>query len=159
MWSRTNQSNKQTAFITSCKFLWINKKVEPVDTLIYTPAAKSDQIYWSYEQYEISSPPPPHMAMKFVNLGPMPHHLPALEQDDSVLAQVKADIAVLVGVHGERKCRSHNAMPTWFVFLVKFPTYITCNILKKGNVSTFGSSQPTKKPTNQARKFCVLTYH
>jgi hypothetical protein len=52
------------------------------------------------------------MAMRFVYLGRIAHHLSTLEQDDSVLAQVKADIAVLVGVHGERKCRSHNAMPT-----------------------------------------------
>jgi len=53
-------------------------------------------------------------------------------------------------------------MPTWFVLLVKFLFYILCNILKKGNLSTFVSShsinQPTNQQTNQAHNFSVLIY-
>jgi len=82
------------------------------------------------------------MAMRFVNLRRIAHHLPSLEQEDFVLAQFEVDIALVVVVHVARKVRSHNAMPSSTVFLVKCVLYILCNILKKGTVSTFGSSQP-----------------
>lgn len=79
-------------------------------------------------------PPSPHMAMRFVNLGRIAHHLPALEQKDCHLAQVKVDkVPGLVG-HVAPKVTSHNAMPSWIVLLVKFLFYICCNILKKCNV-------------------------
>jgi hypothetical protein len=84
-----------------------------------------------------------------VYLGRKVHNLPALEQDEFVLAQVKGDIAVFVGGQGGPNSRARKAMPMWFVFLVKFLFYIRCNILKKDNVSTFGNSQKTIQPTNQ----------
>jgi hypothetical protein len=102
---------------------------------------------------------PPHMAMRFVNLRRIAHRLPALEQEEFVLAHYKVDIAIIVVVHAAPKSRrSHNAMPRSIVFLLKFIAHIICHILKKGNVSTFGISQPNKKPTNQAHNFSVLTY-
>ena len=92
-----------------------------------------------------------HKTMRFVNLGRAAHHLPALEQEDSVLAHVKDDIAVLVVVHVARKVTSYNAMPTSIVLLVELTLYIPSNLLKKGNVSTFGISQPTKNKTSVYR--------
>ena len=102
--------------------------------------------------------PSSNMAMRFVNLGRITHHLHALEHEDSVLAHVKVDIAVLFVEHVAPKEWSHNAMPMWIVFLVKFLAYMLCNMLKKGNLSTFESSQPTNQPTNQGSNFSVLTY-
>ena len=78
-----------------------------------------------------SPSPPQHMAMRFVNLGRIAHHLPSLEQEDFVLAHLKVDIVHAVILHGVRKVRSHNAMPTFIVLLVKFPSYILCHILIK----------------------------
>jgi hypothetical protein len=82
-------------------------------------------------------------------LGRVVQCLRALEQEDSVLAQVKADIALIGVPHGARKIISHKAMPMSVVFPVKFLSYILCNILKKENVSTLGNSQTTIQTTNK----------
>jgi hypothetical protein len=96
------------------------------------------------------------MAMRLVYLGRIPHHLPALEQKDSIFAHFKVNIAIALVLHGTSEVRrSHNAMPSSIVLLVKFLSYVPCNILKKRNVSSFGSSQPI----NEAHNFTVLTYH
>jgi len=86
------------------------------------------------------------MAMRFVNLGRIAHHLPHLEQDNFILAHVKVDIAFAVVVHGAHKIRSHNAMPISIILLVKFLFYIPCYILKKRqcvNIRKFTTNQPT----------------
>jgi len=52
------------------------------------------------------------MAMRFVNLGRIAHHLPALEEDDIVLAHFKVDIAHVVVGHGPpTRIRSYKAIP------------------------------------------------
>ena len=71
------------------------------------------------------------MAMRFVNVGQIAHHLHTLEEEDFVVSQGKVDIAILFVVHGARKIRSHNTLPISIVLLVKFLFYILCNILKK----------------------------
>jgi len=91
------------------------------------------------------------LAMRSVNLRRIAHHLPSLEQEDFVLAHCKIDIALVVVDHVARKVRSHNAMPSSTVFLVKFFLYILCNTLKKRqciNIRKFTTNQPTKHVTS-----------
>ena len=95
------------------------------------------------------------MTMRFMKLGRIAHHLPALEEDDSVIAQVKGDKSLGVVGHGAPKSCSHNAVPIWIVFLVKFLFYIICNILKK---ATYYHSEVHNQQTKQPSKHVTSVY-
>lgn len=99
----------------------------------YMWAAKSDWSYEIYDQYDCSPnlPPAPHIAMTSVNSGRTEHHLDALEQKDSLLAQVEVDEVPLLMGHVASEITSDNALPCWIVLLVKFLFYICCNVLPK----------------------------